>query len=76
MNIATPHIFFQLELDPVKRFSSIKKYCSDFGSENCLPVGFQVICEKNHDIQSIDIGLALEREFGKPILPDIANFLS
>jgi len=54
----------------------IQKYCSDFGTENCLPVGFQVICEKNHDIQSIDIGLALEKEFGKPILPDITNFLS
>ena len=53
----------------------IQKYCSDFKLESCLPVGFQVICKNNHDIQSIDIGLALEKEFGKPILPDINKFL-
>ena len=34
----------------------IQKYCSDFNSESCLPVGFQVICKKNHDSKSIEIG--------------------
>ena len=50
-------------------------FCSDFNTSTCLPVGFQVICAKNSDKKAIKIGLALEKEFGKPILPDVKAFL-
>ena len=53
----------------------LHRYCSDFNSSTCLPVGFQVICANNDDKKAIKIGLALEKEFGKPILPDIKEFL-
>ena len=53
----------------------IQRFCSDFNTSTCLPVGFQVICANNDDQKAIKIGLALEKEFGKPILPDVNAFL-
>ena len=53
----------------------IQRFCSDFNTSTCLPVGFQVICANNADQKAIKIGLALEKEFGKPILPDVNAFL-
>ena len=53
----------------------IQKFCSDYNLSTCLPVGFQVICANNEDKKAIKIGLALEKEFGKPILPNIKAFV-
>ena len=53
----------------------IQRFCSDYNTSTCLPVGFQVICAKNADKKAIKIGVALEKEFGKPILPDVKAFL-
>ena len=54
----------------------IQRFCSDFNTSTCLPVGFQVICANNDDHKAIKIGLALEKEFGKPVLPNVNAFLN
>ncbi len=52
----------------------IQKFCNDYGSDTCLPVGLQVLCANGNDSKAIEIGIALEKEFGKPELPDLNNF--
>jgi Asp-tRNA(Asn)/Glu-tRNA(Gln) amidotransferase A subunit family amidase len=42
---------------------------------NFLPVGLQIICNKNDDEKALEIALALEKQFGEPELPDINKFL-
>jgi Asp-tRNA(Asn)/Glu-tRNA(Gln) amidotransferase A subunit family amidase len=42
---------------------------------NFLPIGLQIICNKNDDEKALEIALALEKQFGEPELPDINNFL-
>jgi Asp-tRNA(Asn)/Glu-tRNA(Gln) amidotransferase A subunit family amidase len=40
-----------------------------------LPIGLQIICNKNDDETALEIALALEKQFGEPELPDINKFL-
>ena len=42
---------------------------------NFLPIGLQIICNKNDDEKALEIALALEKKFGEPELPDINKFL-
>jgi Asp-tRNA(Asn)/Glu-tRNA(Gln) amidotransferase A subunit family amidase len=40
-----------------------------------LPIGLQIICNKNEDEKAVEIALALENEFGEPELPAVNKFL-
>ena len=52
----------------------IQKYCNDYKSDTCLPVGLQVLCANGNDCKAIEIGIALEKEFGYPEFPSLNNF--
>ena len=52
----------------------IQKYCNDYKSDTCLPVGLQVLCANGNDSKAIEIGIALEKEFGQPEFPNLNNF--
>ena len=52
----------------------IQKYCNDYKSDTCLPVGLQVLCANGNDSKAIEIGIALEKEFGQPEFPNLDNF--
>ena len=43
--------------------------------DSILPIGLQIICNKNDDEKAVEIALALENKFGKPELPDVTKFL-
>ena len=53
---------------PIQKFVNSK-------NEQFLPIGLQVICNKNYDDYAVAIALALEEEFGVPELPDVNKFL-
>ncbi len=40
-----------------------------------LPIGLQIICDKNEDEKAVEIALALENYIGEPQLPDVSKFL-
>ncbi len=44
-------------------------------NNNSLPIGLQIICNKNDDEKALEIALALEKQYGEPELPDINKFL-
>ena len=52
----------------------IQKFCNDYKSDTCLPVGLQVLCANGNDSKAIEIGITLEREFGYPELPNLNKF--
>ena len=52
----------------------IQKYCNDYKSDTCLPVGLQVLCANGNDSKAIEIGIAFEKEFGQPEFPNLDNF--
>ena len=52
----------------------IQKYCNDYNTNTCLPVGLQVLCANGNDCKAIEIGIALEKEFGYPEFPSLNNF--
>ena len=52
----------------------IQKYCNDYKSDTCLPVGLQVLCANGNDSKAIEIGISLEKEFGQPEFPNLDNF--
>ena len=52
----------------------IQKYCNDYKSDTCLPVGLQVLCANGNDSKAIEIEIALEKEFGQPEFPNLDNF--
>ena len=52
----------------------IQKYCNDYKSDTCLPVGLQVLCANGNDSKAIEIGIALEKKFGQPEFPNLDNF--
>ena len=52
----------------------IQKYCNDYNTNTCLPVGLQVLCANGNDCKAIEIGIALEKEFGHPEFPSLNNF--
>ena len=43
--------------------------------DSILPIGLQIICNKNDDEKAVEIALALENQFGQPELPDVTKFL-
>ena len=53
---------------PIQKF--VKKNMNSF-----LPIGLQIICNKNEDEKAVEIALALENEFGEPELPAVDKFL-
>ena len=53
----------------------IQNFCTEDQDENTLPIGLQIICNKNDDNKAVDIALALENIFGEPKLPDVKKFL-
>ncbi len=44
-------------------------------NQNTLPIGLQIICNKNEDEKVVEIALSLEKHFGEPELPNINKFL-
>ena len=52
----------------------IQKYCNDYKTNTCLPVGLQVLCANGNDSKAKEIGIALEKEFGQPEFPNLDNF--
>ena len=52
----------------------IQKFCNDYNTNTCLPVGLQVLCANGNDCKAIEIGIALEKEFGYPEFPSLNNF--
>ena len=52
----------------------IQKFCNDYNTNTCLPVGLQVLCANGNDCKAIEIGIALEKEFGYPEFPNLNNF--
>ena len=52
----------------------IQKFAKNKGQQ-ILPIGLQVICNKDDDDYAIAIALALENQFGEPELPDVNKFL-
>ena len=53
----------------------IQKFCKNTQNDKILPIGLQVICDKDKDDKAIEIALAFEMQFGEPALPDINKFL-
>jgi len=43
--------------------------------DSILPIGLQIICNKNDDEKAVEIALALENQFGEPELPNVTKFL-
>ena len=39
----------------------IQKYCNDFNTKTCLPVGLQIICPINEELKLLDIGIEIEK---------------
>ena len=39
----------------------IQKYCNDFNTQTCLPVGLQIICPINEELKLLDIGIEIEK---------------
>ena len=52
----------------------IQKFCNDYNTNTCLPVGLQILCANGNDCKAIEIGIALEKEFGYPKFPSLNNF--
>ena len=44
-------------------------------NQDILPIGLQIICNKNEDEKAVEIALSLELCFGEPELPDMKKFL-
>ena len=53
----------------------IQNFCTKTQNEEILPIGLQIICNKNEDNKAIEIALALEKIFGQPKLPNVNKFL-
>ena len=52
----------------------IQKFCNDYKSDTCLPVGLQILCANGSDSKAIEIGIVLEREFGYVEFPNLDKF--
>ena len=44
-------------------------------NQDILPIGLQIICNKNEDEKAVEIALSLEKHFGEPELPNVNKFL-
>ncbi len=44
-------------------------------NKNTLPIGLQIICNKDEDEKAVEIALSLEKHFGEPELPNVNKFL-
>ena len=53
----------------------IQNFCTKTQNEEILPIGLQIICNKNEDNKAVEIALALEKIFGQPKLPNVNKFL-
>jgi aspartyl-tRNA(Asn)/glutamyl-tRNA(Gln) amidotransferase subunit A len=53
---------------PIQKFANSE-------NQQILPVGLQVICNKDDDDYAVAIALALEEAFGAPELPDVSKFI-
>ena len=53
---------------PIQKFATIQ-------SQDILPIGLQIICNKNEDEKAVEIALSLEKHFGEPELPNVNKFL-
>ena len=52
----------------------IQRFCNDYNTSNCLPVGLQVLCANGDDSKAIEIGIALEKEYGFVEFPNLDKF--
>ena len=52
----------------------IQRFCNDYKSDTCLPVGLQVLCANGNDSKAIEIGIALEKEFGYMEFPNLDEY--
>mgnify|MGYP001161601088 CR=1 FL=1 len=53
----------------------IQSFCNNYVSGKTLPIGLQIICNKDEDEKAVEIALSLEKTFGEPKLPNIEKFL-
>ena len=53
---------------PIQKFTKNER-------QQVLPIGLQIICNKDNDDYAVEIALALEKQFGTPELPNINKFL-
>ena len=53
----------------------IQNFCKNAKHEETLPIGLQIICNKNEDNKAVEIALAFEKQFGYPYLPNVGKFL-
>ena len=53
----------------------IQNFCKNAKHEETLPIGLQIICNKNEDNKAVEIALAFEKQFGYPSLPNVGKFL-
>ena len=53
----------------------IQGFCNTSKNEEQLPIGLQIICNKNQDDKAVEIALAFEKQLGYPSLPNIEKFL-
>ena len=53
---------------PIQKFVKNK-------NQDILPIGLQIICNKNEDEKAVEIALSLEKHFGEPELPNMNKFL-
>ena len=44
-------------------------------NQQILPIGLQIICDKDNDDYAVEIALAFEKQFGTPKLPNVNKFL-
>ncbi len=53
---------------PIQKFATNQ-------NQDILPIGLQIICNKNEDEKAVEIALSLEKHFGEPKLPHMNKFL-
>ena len=53
---------------PIQKFATNQ-------NQDILPIGLQIICNKNEDEKVVEIALSLEKHFGEPKLPNMNKFL-
>ena len=53
---------------PIQKFATNQ-------NQDILPIGLQIICNKNEDEKAVEIALSLEKHFGEPELPNVNKFL-
>ncbi len=53
----------------------IQSFCNNHVSGKTLPIGLQIICNKDEDEKAVEIALSIEKIFGEPKLPNIEKFL-